>query len=66
MYAKGTPSPNTSKPSITDVIINLQTTAAPKSPFVGNETYSITVTTSQINIEAYDLYGCSRALATLT
>ena len=44
----------------------METSATPKSPMDGNETYTVTTSASGISIVAHDIYAVSRALATLS
>lgn len=65
MFPKGAPKPKNAQSAVSKLSITLNTVETPKSPVVGNETYSIVSDQSGIRIEAYDTYALSRALATL-
>ena len=63
-FDKGTPAPTSSK-YVTKLDITMQTSDVSKSPMDGNEEYQLVTSASGIKISAYDIYGVSRALATL-
>lgn len=63
-FDKGTPAPTSSK-YVTKLDITMETTDVPKSPMDGNETYKLVTSINGITIQAHDIYGVSRALATL-
>ena len=64
-FPKGKPTPP-SNATISTLNIVITTSAIPKSPQKGNETYTLITNSSGIFVSAYDTYGVSRALATLS
>lgn len=63
-FPKGEPTPLTGT-TLSKIMIDVNSVVSPKTAFVGQENYTVITNSTGIYVKAENLYGVSRALATV-